>query len=136
MPPEKQTKVETHRGVIPQVGDGRNVGSGIQVARHIVFMSDGKPGCTIDDARLSFRPGGIEVVGHDGAVTEGALVVIQPVYFADGDTANEHGVIILISMLFLDDDFVVARPRLLGDFGAGQISFGGDARGGGQGKSR
>jgi hypothetical protein len=99
-------------------------------------MSDRKPGCTIDDVRLSFRAGGIEVISHDGAVAERALVVIQPVYFADGDTANEHGVVIFITMLLLDDDFIAARSRMLGDFGAGQIALAWDPRGRGQGKSR
>ena len=95
-------EVEAHAGVLPEVFDGGHVGCGVEVAGDVVLMGDFEPRGLIELAGLR----GVAVVGHDGGGGEGTFVVFEGFDGDDFYAAEVHGVVVLVAVGALDDDFV------------------------------
>src|SRR6201998_4153734 len=92
-------EIEAHLGVIPEIGNWRNIGGGIVEAGNVVLVSDADPIFTGDFAVF----GGIEELGHDGLVGKGLFVLLHSFDFDELSAAIADGVVVVVAMGFLDN---------------------------------
>ena len=109
----KRDEVEAHLGVIPEIGNRRHVGGGVVEGRDVVGVGHADPVFAADLALL----GGIEEMGHHGAVVEGRFVLLQGLDFDHFDAGAEHGVVIAVAVGLLNDDLVLEVGDFVGDRG-------------------
>ena len=102
----KGHQVETHPGVIPQIGNRRYIGGGIVETGHAVAMGHLDPFFAPDLAL--FRR--IVEVAHHRAVGERRLILRQTLHLDKADAAIADGMVVAIAVRLLNDDLIL-QPR-------------------------
>ena len=98
--------------VIPEIGNGRNIGGGVIEARDVVLVRDANPIFARDLAAF----GSVEEVAHYGFVVEGFLVIVEGFDFHEARAAVAERMVVIVAMRFLDNDFVLIPAISVGMF--------------------
>ena len=95
-----------------------------------MLVSDADPVFAGDFAAL----GGIEEESHNGFVVEGAFVLVHGFDFDVASATVADGVVVIVAMRFLDDNFVFQAGHVRGDADNGGLVGEGNASGGTEGE--
>ncbi len=127
----KCDQVKSHLGVVPQVRNWGNIGSRVVETGHAVLVRHPHPVFAVD-VLLS----GVEEVCHHRAVIEGLLVLLERFHFHKAHSAIADGVVIVIAMRLLHDDFIFQTIHVGRDAEDVRVVAGSNASGGPQRKRR